>query len=165
MNVSCPSPVSEIQLDKTFDACWPRLVGVLDPLLPSAPERNRDTGIGKTGGKGGPASRRRSLSTANLVLEDLNCRRSGNFITFEGRIRNSGDSPADSVQIAVDWMTADGTIMETDSAYAISGVLQPGAAKTWMVMSHDDPRISQYRYYFLEGDGDSPAGDPTTRQI
>jgi hypothetical protein len=165
MNASCPSPVSEIQLDQTFDACWPRLLGVLDPLLPSAPQRSRDAGVGETVGKGGPLSRRTSRSTVNLVLEDLNCKRSSNFVTLEGRIRNNGDSPVSSVRVAVDWLTKDGTIMETDWTYATSGVLRPGAAKTWTIMSHSDPRISQYRYYFLGGDGDSPAGDPTTGQI
>jgi hypothetical protein len=165
MNASCPSPVSEVQLNQTFDACWPRLLGRLDPLLPSALERGRDAGARETEGKGGRASPRKSRSTANLVLEDLNCRRSGTFITFEGRIRNNGDSPVDSVRVSVDWMTEDGTIMETDWAYATSDVLRPGAAKTWRIMSHDDPRISQYRYYLTEGEDDSPAGEPTTRQI
>jgi hypothetical protein len=165
MNACCPSPVSEIQLDQTFDACWPRLVAVLDPLLGGAKERSRDAGASETAGKGGPASSRRGLSAASLVLEDLSCRRSNGYLSFEGRIRNNGDSPVGSVRVAVDWMSQDGTIMETGWPFATSGVLRPGAAKTWMIMSKDDPRIVQYRYYFIEGKGDSPAGELTTRRI
>jgi hypothetical protein len=164
MNDSCPSPVSEIQLDQTFDACWPGLLGRLDPLLPSAPERNRNASVGEAG-KGMSASRRSRQSTAKLVLEDLKCSRSSNFLTFEGRIRNNGDSPVNSIRVGVDWMTKDGTIMETGWTYASVSVLRPGAAKTWRIMIDDDPRISQYRYYFIEGDGDSPSGNPTIRQI
>jgi hypothetical protein len=168
MNAACPSPVSEIQLDQTFDACWPRLVSMLDPLLPRAQETSRDhTGIKEIGRKSGPSSPRGpSRSVAGLVLEDVSTRRNRDRIYCEGRIRNNGDRPVEFARVGVEWIAEDGTVLDTDYTYASVGApLRPGAAKTWSIMSEYDPRLTQYRYYLLGDDDGSPASGSETSRI
>lgn len=89
-------------------------------------------------------------SLSKIEFEDMKGYEDGNYMYCEGKIRNKGNTTVDYVKVGVEWLTKDGTILDTDWTYAVSGEgLRPGAAKSFKIMTPRDNRMQKYRYYVM----------------
>jgi hypothetical protein len=74
----------------------------------------------------------------NISISDLSDERSPSkaFYYIRGRVTNDGDEPVKFVQVGVDFLDADGAVIQTESTFAVSTTpLAPGASKPFEVMT------------------------------
>ena len=86
----------------------------------------------------------------NIAISDLSDERSYSraFYYVRGRITNNGDEPVNLVQVGVDFLNADGVVLETDSTFAVRlEALPPGASKSFEIMTKSNPVLDTYKSY------------------
>ena len=86
---------------------------------------------------------------ANLVFEDISGSRNGSYMYLKGRVRNNGTTAADFVKVQVNWLDKQGTILDTGETFVVDlEKLQPGAAKSFEIMTPTNPKMARYSYKF-----------------
>ena len=84
----------------------------------------------------------------NIAISDLSDERKRAFYYVRGRVTNNGDEPVKLVQVGVDYLNADGDVVETDSTFAVSlDALAPGASKSFEIMTQSNPALDTYKSY------------------
>jgi hypothetical protein len=86
---------------------------------------------------------------SNLVFEDVIGSRDGSYMYLKGRVRNNGTTAADFIKVQVSWLDKQGTIIDTGETF-VSGLdkLQPGAAKSFEIMTPANPKMARFSYKF-----------------
>jgi hypothetical protein len=86
---------------------------------------------------------------ANLVFEDVGGSRDGSYMYLKGRVRNNGTTAADFIKVQVSWLDKQGTIIDTGETF-VTGLdkLQPGAAKSFEIMTPANPKMARFSYKF-----------------
>jgi hypothetical protein len=86
---------------------------------------------------------------AKLTFEDVKGYREGGYMSLKGIARNNGTSAVGFVKVVVDWLDKDGTVLDTNFTYVTAlDNLEPGAAKSFSIMSPSNSKMSNYRYRF-----------------
>lgn len=87
----------------------------------------------------------------HLSFEDVEGYTKYDNMYLEGKVRNNGSTTVKFVKVGVEWKDKYGTIIDTDWTYAIGGEgLRPGAAKSFKIISNEDPKMKKFRYYIIE---------------
>ena len=90
------------------------------------------------------------VAMASLVFEDVSASRDGSYMYLKGRVRNNGTTAADFAKVQVNWLDKEGTILDTGETYVVGlEKLQPGAAKTFEIMTPASPKMARYSYDFV----------------
>lgn len=90
-------------------------------------------------------------SSAKIEFEDVESQIDGNYMYCTGKVRNKGDKPVRYVKVAVEWLDNEGTVLDTDYAYAVSGEnLHPRGAKSFSIMTPRDDRMTKFRYWVVK---------------
>jgi hypothetical protein len=99
------------------------------------------------GVKEGQEDKRATL--ASLVFEDVSGSLDGSYMYLKGRVRNNGATAADFIKVQVSWLDKQGTIIDTGETF-VSGLdkLQPGAAKSFEIMTPANPKMARFSYKF-----------------
>ena len=86
---------------------------------------------------------------ANLVFEEVSGSRDGSYMYLKGRVRNNGMTSADFIKVQVSWLDKRGTILDTGETF-VNGLekLQPGAAKSFEIMTPANPKMARFSYKF-----------------
>jgi hypothetical protein len=86
---------------------------------------------------------------ANLVFEDVSVSRDGSYMYLKGRVRNNGTTAPDFVKVEVNWLDKQGTILDTGETFVVDlEKLEPGAAKSFEIMTPENPKMARYLYKF-----------------
>jgi hypothetical protein len=86
---------------------------------------------------------------ANLSFEDVKGYRDANFMYLKETVRNNGSSPIEFVKVVVDWIDKSGTVLDTNFTYVTAtDKLEPGAAKSFSIMSPANSKMSDFKYRF-----------------
>lgn len=81
-----------------------------------------------------------------VTIEDEKGEWGDSYFTTTGRVRNRGKSSVSYVKVQVEFYDKDGRVMDTDWTYAVAGEgLEPGAAKSFSMMTPADRRIKTFR--------------------
>jgi len=85
-------------------------------------------------------------SLAGCDIEETEVRNEDGYMYLQGKVRNNGDRPVEFIKIRVEWLDADGVVLDSDWTYAIGGEgLRSGSAKGFEVMTPYDDRMEKYR--------------------
>jgi len=85
-----------------------------------------------------------------ISFEEVEATSQGNYMYCKGKVRNNGTTPLSYVKVGVEWLDGRDKILDTDFTYAVSSEgLQPGAAKSFSIMSEADGRMKRFRYYVI----------------
>lgn len=88
------------------------------------------------------------LAHAQIEFEDVEGYIDGNYMYLKGKIRNKGSVEVTFVKVGVEWLDAANQILDTDYTYAVGGEgLNPGAAKSFDIMTTADRRMKMFRYF------------------
>jgi len=88
---------------------------------------------------------------ASLSFEEVKGYRDGGYMYLKGRVRNNGTSAANFVKVEVDWLDKNGTILDTGTTFVVGlDKLQPGAAKSFEIMTPTNAKMSRYSYRFAQ---------------
>ena len=86
---------------------------------------------------------------AKLTFEEVKGYRDGGYMYLKGTVRNTSSSAVEFVKVVVDWLDKSGTVLDTDFTY-VTGLdkLEPGAAKSFFIMTPANSKMSNYQYRF-----------------
>lgn len=86
---------------------------------------------------------------AKLVFEDVSDSRDDSYMYLKGRVRNNGTTSVDFIKVQVSWLDKQGTIIDTGETY-VDGLekLQPGAAKSFEIMTPANPNMVRFSCKF-----------------
>jgi hypothetical protein len=92
----------------------------------------------------------KQAALSKVEFEDVSGRRDGDYMYLEGKVRNTGTKTVSFVKVAVEWLDASGTVLDTDYTYAVGAdTLRPGGAKSFSIMTRADSRMSKFRYFVV----------------
>jgi hypothetical protein len=87
-----------------------------------------------------------NVALNSVTIEDEKGEWGDNYFTTTGRVRNHGKTSISYVKVQVEFYDKDGRAMDTDWTYAVAGEgLEPGAAKSFSMMTPADRRIKTFR--------------------
>ena len=68
---------------------------------------------------------------------------------LKGRVRYNGMTSADFIKVQVSWLDKRATILDTGETF-VNGLekLQPGAAKSFEIMTPANPKMARFSYKF-----------------
>jgi energy-coupling factor transporter transmembrane protein EcfT len=86
---------------------------------------------------------------AKLTFEQVKGYRDGGYMYLKGTARNNSTSAVEFVKVVVDWLDKDGTVLDTNFTYVTAlDKLEPGAAKSFSIMTPANAKMSNFRYRF-----------------
>jgi len=105
----------------------------------------------KVGSSVSESRQEKKAALSAIVFEDVEGYVDGDYMYLKGKVRNSGPAEVDFVRVEVEWLDATGTVLDTDSTFAVSGQgLAPGGAKSFQIMTPADHRMKRFRYHVKE---------------
>ena len=91
----------------------------------------------------------KAQALAKLTFEGVKGYRDGSYMYLKGIARNNGTSAVGFVKVVVDWLDKDGTVLDTNFTYVTAlDKLEPGAAKSFSIMSPSNSKMYNYSYRF-----------------
>jgi hypothetical protein len=91
----------------------------------------------------------KTQALTKLTFEEVNGYRDGGFMYLKGTVRNNGTSAVEFVKVVVDWLDKSGTVLDTNFTYVTAlDKLEPGAAKSFSIMTPANGKMSNFRYRF-----------------
>jgi hypothetical protein len=87
----------------------------------------------------------RKKKPPDIQIVECNSRRGDGKITFDGRVRNSGEKTITGLMLLFDFLSSDKVLLTTLKGPVEDEVLEPGKESTFHLESDEPPRAVRYQ--------------------
>src|SRR5947209_5598991 len=89
----------------------------------------------------------------DITIVECKSRRGDSKITFDGRVRNTGEKTINGLVLLFDFLSSDKVVLTTLNGPVEDEVLQPGAESTFHLESDQPPRAVTYQLNAVDRNG------------
>ena len=89
----------------------------------------------------------------DVQVVECTARRGNGNISFDGRVRNTGERTLNELVLLFDFLSSDNVLLTTLKGPVDEEGLQPGRESTFHLISDEPPRAVRYRLNAVDGSG------------